>query len=486
MNTQLETAAPTDSAPNNEGREAAFRAEIHVPEAEYNANVPVDLIEPDPNNRDKIDKARVTALAATIATEGLLQPIVLRLLANGKYRIMAGEHRWRAHLELKRATIASRIYKNETDLTAAKKKAVENALRVELTPLERAKRFRELAELGAGQKEIGALFGGVSQPVVANALRLLELPAEVQAMVSDGRLSEAHGVSLARFARWPRVCACIARNCIEREATAKSLNRDKLPYTYELKRAKLVVEINTGSHWSGETLYELPAEVKNDPDFIELHQSTYYLLPDATKGVAVNKWKKMKADLDKAMAEKEAEKKKAEAKRVAKGGAPTAEQVERKKKIAANKAARGAVEIALAGAVQRVKGAKGIDALSIYLLASECSVRMDVEAAARLLSITLPPKFQDYRHEDWAKLPPVDALKLAAVGLAMDKAKDAIRHASKVPEEITFLGSDGKPPAKPVADVTGQQGELVGIKPAAVAKAPKAAPAKAGKKGGRK
>lgn len=484
MNTP-KTAAPTDSAPNNEARIVAFRSEIHTPEAEYNANVPIDLIEPDPNNRDKIDPARVTALAATIATEGLLQPIVLRLLANGNYRIMAGEHRWRAHRELKRDTIAARIYKNETDLTAAKKKAVENALRVELTPLERAKRFRELEELGASQKEIGALFGGLSQPVVANAMRLLGLPDEVQDMVSDGRLSEAHGVSLARFSRWPRVCACIARNCIAREDAAKYLNREKLPYTYELKRAKLVEEINTGSHWSGGPIYTLPAEVKNDPDFIELHQSTYYLLPDEGKGGAVNKWAKIKAELDKVMAEKEAAQKKAEAKRVAKGGAPTAEQLERKKKIAANKAARGAVEIALAGAVQRVKGSKGIDALSLFLLASECLVRMDVEAASRLLGITLPPKFQDYRHEDWAKLSPPEALRLAAVGLALEKAKEALRHASKVPEEITFLGAGEKPEAKVPAPIKGKQTEIAGIEDAKV-KAPKIKPAKAGKKGGRK
>lgn len=431
------TAATTDSAPNKDtaSREKAWREEIHTPVAEYNANVPCDSIEPDPNNRDKIDKTRVSAMAASIKVVGLLQPIVLRALDGGKYRIIAGEHRWRAHLELKLKTIAGRIYKNETDLAAAKKKAVENAQRVDLTPIERAKRFKELSDLGENQKGIGVLFGGLSQPVVANALRLLELPAEVQGLISEGTLSEAHGVSLVRFAKWPRVCACIARHAISNGASSKSLNNDRLPYSYQLKQAKLVVEINTGSSWSSEPLYVLPAELRQHPSFFRGNQETHYLLPEDG---SPNLWEPVKAKLDAERAAKEAAAEKREKSAGTKGGKLSKEYVkqaaERKKVIAVNKQARAEATIARQKMHEQLAETKAFDAASIVVVAkaafaSHRKIGRCASQVATKLGIALPKGFNPDSLKWLAKLKPVDLLRLCAGAIADDECESGAKFA---------------------------------------------------------
>ncbi len=425
------TAATTDSAPNEStaSRQKAWREETHTPAAEYNANVPCDVIEPDPQNRDKIDKARVTNMAASIKAVGLLQPIVLRALEGGKYRIIAGEHRWRAHLELKLKTIAARIYKNQSDLDAAKKKAVENAQRVDLTPIERAKRFKELTELGANQKEIGVLFGGLSQPVVANALRLLELPSEVQQLVSAGELSEAHGVSLARFSKWPRICACMASQAIRDRVSSKQLNGQALPYSYELKRTKLVVGINTGSSWSSEPMYEIPAELKKNPAFIRQHSDTYYLLPEDG---SPNLWEPVKAQQDAERAKKEEAAAKREKSGEAKNGGGSKEDrkraLERKKTIAANKQARAEATIAREKMHEQLAATRNFDAASIVVVAkaafdSHWKIARAATSVAAKLGIALPKGFSPGRLSSLAKLKPVDLLRLTAGAIADDECE---------------------------------------------------------------
>lgn len=429
------TAAPTDSAPNKDtaAREKVWRAEIHTPAAEYNANVPCDAIEPDPQNRDKISKERVANMAASIKAVGLLQPIVLRALDGGKYRIIAGEHRWRAHLELKLKTIAARIYKNQSDLDAAKKKAVENAQRTDLTPIERATRFKELTELGENQKSIGALFGGLSQPVVANALRLLDLPPAVQELISKGELSEAHGVALVRWAKFPRVCLFIAESAITDRTSSKDLNQRELPFSYYLKEEGLVTEINTGSHYSGR-MYVLPDEFKNDPAFVRFHSTTYYLHPEDPKE---NKWLPLKAKLDAAMDAKEAAAAERESKKGGKAsgdGKPSKEALERKKKIAENKQARTEATIARQVMLDQLAKTKELDASSLVVVAkaafeSHWNIGRGASEVAEKLGISLPKGFAPSSLKWLAKLKPVDLLRLCAGAIADDECESGSKFA---------------------------------------------------------
>lgn len=462
MSATIEAPPSPNSATNNDtaGRQKAWKAEIHTPEAEYNANVPLDAIERDPANRVPT-KEDIAERAASIEAVGLLQPIVLRDLGGGKYQIMGGETRWRAFQLLKRKTIPARIYKGQSDTEAVKKAIAENAQRADLKPIERAKRFKQLADLGTSQKEIGQLAGGLSQPVVANSIRLLELPEEVQAMVDGGELTEAHGVILVKWAKWPRVCACLARWA--KQYPAKNLTHRQLPHADELVRAKLVVSINTGSHWSG-PLYKIPDTLKKVPEFIVDDYTSYYILPDDPKA---NLWEpEMKRQDDARAAAEKAEKAK-EAKASAKTGGMTKEQRERVAKVRENKASRAKVKAAMAAAIERLKtGAKGVDvcALQIVVEAALDDYRHanKVDEAMALLGCVEPAgkaKLKDLPELDHASLYALgetQLVRIAALAVLMRHAAEAERFASDVPEEIEHI-SGGK--------LVGPQTEIEGLTP---------------------
>lgn len=427
--------APKDSAPNT-AREKSWKAEIHTPAATYNANVPLDVIEPDPKNRDKISKEDVAKMAASIQAVGLLQPIVLRELGGGRYRIIAGEHRWRAHKDLKLLTIRAMIYKDQSDLDAAKKKAAENAQRVDLTPIERAKRFRELAELGASQKEIGELFGGLSQPVVANALRLLELPADVQTMVSAGELSEAHGVGLVRFAAWSKACTYIANQVVRNEWTSKQLTGRDLPFGRSLAHLGLAYEINTYSY--GPDAYALPKEFKSELGFFLGGYNSHYLKPADPKA---DKWPALKAKLD---AERTAKSKVAEKKEGAKQSKmDPAAAAKRRKVIADNKQARTETALARTAAFKQLQETKDLDTSYLELVAQKAFahdwVGSRVEDVAKELGIALQQGFNEANLAHLAKLKPVDLLRLVTGCIVQKKTDDALRFAHDVESEVAHV-----------------------------------------------
>jgi ParB/RepB/Spo0J family partition protein len=486
MTAQTKTAVPTDSAPNTNTAPSAvdkkaWKDEIHVPEADYNASVPCDLIEPDPNNRDKIDPARVTALAVTIKEVGLLQPIVLRVMPSGNYRIMAGEHRWRAHLELARPTIAARIYRGQSDLDAAMRKSVENALRVELTPIEEAKRFAELAALGKTQKEIGALFGGISQPVVANKLRLLTLPAEVQRQIGTGRLSEAHGVALVKWAKWPRICLAQAEYAVDHEDDSKRLSGVALYASWFLVSEELVHKINVGSHYSDTPIYELPKEFLDDANFIGIANETeaYYARPEDPKEDA---WLALKAKLDQ---EREAG---AAKKSRGKDGAPSKEQIERKKVLAKNKATRTENVTSYLLALNKLTRAPSPTALHVAIMVESVIAggysAKRISEAATMLNITLPKGLVSDQGghglrdvEVMRKMDVMDLTRLAVAVLLGKQVDDANKTAQPLPENVELVMNSTVPTGAkseaPAAELV--TGDARKVKPAKKAKVAKAA-----------
>lgn len=444
MSTEPKPAAPKDSAPNNP---AAKKRN----EAEYNANVPVDLISPDPKNRDKIDPAKIEVLADSIKAEGLLQPIVLRVMPKGGYQIIAGEHRWRAYQKLKLQTIAAKIYRDQSELDATKKKVAENALRVELTAIEKAKRYQELQSLGASQAEIGVTCGGLSQPVIANALRLLTLPADVQALISAGVLSEAHGVSLVRFAKWPAVCSSIAKSLKPDEHSSKWLNQESLPFHRKLINAKLVLEINTWSY--DHNSYTIPASLMKEPGFFLGNSRAYYILPP--KGEP-NLWEPERQRQQKARIEKEAaEAKKAVVEKKKEAGL-SKEAIERKKKIAKNKAVRLKIKESQDRAVLKLKAGKGImpTALNVILEAalSNGHYNGQLDYAAEALGYVLP---KGDRSSSWdgygrrfsykwlAALGAEKFTKLVALAIIARQCYEASRFVSGAPE-CAVLVAEGK------------------------------------------
>ena len=155
--------------------------------------VPVELIEPNPRQpRREFDEEALVALSESIRSRGLLQPVVVRPLAGGKYELVAGERRLRASklagLEAIPAVVRQTDDWERLDLALA-----ENMARVDLNPVEEARACAMLVDdLGLSKAEVGRRVGK-SRVAVSNLVRLLELPDDALERVESGALSEAHG-----------------------------------------------------------------------------------------------------------------------------------------------------------------------------------------------------------------------------------------------------------------------------------------------------
>jgi ParB family transcriptional regulator, chromosome partitioning protein len=158
--------------------------------------IPVSLIVPNryqPRTifaEDKIDE-----LALTIRTHGIIQPIVVRECEDGKFEIIAGERRWRAVQKLGWSEIPA-IVKNLNDTETASVALIENLQREELTPIEEALAYAKLLELHNLTQEALAQRLGKGQSTVANKLRLLKLPQEVQEALLQRQITERHARAL--------------------------------------------------------------------------------------------------------------------------------------------------------------------------------------------------------------------------------------------------------------------------------------------------
>ena len=154
--------------------------------------LPLQKVEPNPNQPRKFfDEEELQALADSIAAHGLLQPLAVRDVGNGFYQIIAGERRWRAARLAGLSEVPVMIVEAD-DRTVMELALVENLQRQDLNPMEEAEGYRSLMQDYGLTQEAAAERVGKSRPAVANALRLLALPAEVQAQVVDGTLSAGH------------------------------------------------------------------------------------------------------------------------------------------------------------------------------------------------------------------------------------------------------------------------------------------------------
>lgn len=153
--------------------------------------LPIGQVVPNPHQpRKVIDPQAVTELAASIESEGLLQPIVVRPAEHG-YELIAGERRWRAHQHLERPTILARILE-ANDLSSASLSLIENLQREELNPIEEAMGYQSLiSDFGLSQNEVAQRMGK-SRSHIANLMRLLQLDGELRRLLSDGELSVGH------------------------------------------------------------------------------------------------------------------------------------------------------------------------------------------------------------------------------------------------------------------------------------------------------
>ena len=155
--------------------------------------VPVGLIQPNPRQpRQRIDPESISALAESIAEAGVIQPLVVRPLADGRYELIAGERRWRAAREAGLELVPA-LLRDEDEMQRMQIALIENVAREDLNPVDEARACAALVEdLGLSKEELARKLGR-TRPAISNLIRLLDLPDDVLARLSEGELSEGHG-----------------------------------------------------------------------------------------------------------------------------------------------------------------------------------------------------------------------------------------------------------------------------------------------------
>ena len=202
--------------------------------------IPVELVDPNPRQpRRSFDEAALAALADSIRARGLLQPIVVRALAGGRYELLAGERRLRAaklaELDSIPAVVRAADDWERLDLALA-----ENMARVDLNAVEEARACAMLVDdLGLTKEEVGRRVGR-SRVAISNLIRLLDLPEEVLELIESGELSEGHGRALLlckdhglrrRLALDARDGAWSVRETERRAREAQTGSKEALPRT---------------------------------------------------------------------------------------------------------------------------------------------------------------------------------------------------------------------------------------------------------------
>lgn len=197
-----------------------------VEEAEREGSLrelPVDVLEPNRfQPRRALDPASLAELRQSIATSGLLQPVVVRRLEAG-YELVAGERRWRAVRELGWRTIPA-VIRDVDDRTLLTLALVENLQRASLSAIDEAQGYDRLArEFDLSQGAIAEAVGR-DRSTVANAIRLLKLPKSVQDLVAGDVLSAGHARALLSLGDGRRI-ERLARECVARGWSVREMER---------------------------------------------------------------------------------------------------------------------------------------------------------------------------------------------------------------------------------------------------------------------
>ena len=155
--------------------------------------IPLELVEPNPHQpRQHFDESSLEELAESIRARGVLQPVVVRPLAGGRYQLVAGERRLRA-ARLAELDLIPAVVRHTEDWEGLDLALAENMAREDLNAVEEARACAMLVEdLGLTKEEVGRRVGR-SRVAISNLIRLLALPEEVLELIEGGELSEGHG-----------------------------------------------------------------------------------------------------------------------------------------------------------------------------------------------------------------------------------------------------------------------------------------------------
>lgn len=213
-----------------------------IPSRGADLNVPIERVFANPNQpRRDFDQADLDDLTASIRRNGILQPLIVRKIGSEQYEIVAGERRWRAAqlAQLHEIPVLVRDYDDTEVLEVA---IIENIQRADLNAVEEAAGFRQLMDgFGHTQEKLAEALGK-SRSHIANLLRLLTLPADVQAMVRQGKLSAGHARALIPYGDPLELAKIVVRDGLSVRATEALVKRKMQGAESPAKPAKAVVE----------------------------------------------------------------------------------------------------------------------------------------------------------------------------------------------------------------------------------------------------
>ncbi len=200
--------------------------------------VPIDSIDPNPRQpRKSFAEDTLAELSDSIARLGMLQPLLVRTTADDRYELIAGERRLRAAASAGLDRVPVLVVETD-DRGSLERALVENIHRADLNPLEEAAAYKELIdEGGLTQEQLGERIGR-NRVTIANSLRLLDLPQEVQRFLIDGSLTSAHGRALLGLQGSP-FQARLARRVAQEKISVRE--------TEELVRRYQAMTENTGA-----------------------------------------------------------------------------------------------------------------------------------------------------------------------------------------------------------------------------------------------
>ena len=200
----------------------------------------VDINDIRPNSaqpRSVFDEDKLKELAGSIKANGVIQPLIVREAENG-YELVAGERRWRASRIAGLRTIPC-IVRDFDDRQNAIVAIIENMQREDLNPIEEARGLKSITEkYGFTQEQVSVSLGR-SRTYIANSIRLLKLPVEIQEYVSSGQMSAAHGrtiINIPDEKKQKEIAEKIIRNDLSVRATEKLAEKAKDELRPERKR----------------------------------------------------------------------------------------------------------------------------------------------------------------------------------------------------------------------------------------------------------
>ncbi len=216
---------------------AAILPETTAGDVDYR-ELPVGLIRPNPDQpRRRVEPGSIAALAESISEAGVIQPLIVRPLPDGRYELIAGERRWRAAREAGLEVVPA-VVRDEDEARRMQTALIENVAREDLNPVDQARACAALIEdLGLSREELARRLGR-TRPAVSNLIRLLDLPDEVLELLTAGELSEGHGRAIL-IAKDNDVRRRLARDAVAAGWSVRETER-RANASGQVKRSKVV------------------------------------------------------------------------------------------------------------------------------------------------------------------------------------------------------------------------------------------------------